>query len=169
MLTDVSRMRLTCEHQLNGPAFGRKDSRQPIEIVKNELRTLVPGEATRKPDRQSRGIEQGTGRNHARRADVLMSPALTRTLADEAQQIIAEREPYLPQFFIGLCQDIVPDLRVIGHVAPARRAYGELGQFAGKHVGRCTAVGDDESGRLEPRAGAIAFATCRSSPRDGVC
>jgi hypothetical protein len=73
----------------------------------------------RKPDGQRIGIEQGAGRDHARRADVLFFPARPGAIADEREQVIAERLPRVPELFIGYLEDSIPQRRVVVPVVPA--------------------------------------------------
>ena len=84
-------MRLAGEDHLHGTSARVEDARQPLGIVKHQLRPLVAGEAAREPDRQRVGLEQRAGGDDARDADVLFGPALARAFADEREQIAAQR------------------------------------------------------------------------------
>ena len=54
----VGGMRLAGEHELDRARAVGENSNQPLDVVKDEIRTLVRREAPREPDRQDVGIEK---------------------------------------------------------------------------------------------------------------
>src|SRR5262245_31724758 len=109
MLADVvSRMGFSREDNLNGPFRGIQNPREPLRIEEDQFRTLVAGEAPRETDRQSFRIEQRPRRDDARRADVFDRPSLTRTLANERKQIVAQTLADAPEFLVGNREHGVP-------------------------------------------------------------
>ena len=64
---------------------------QPLGVVEDQLGALVAGEAPREADRERIRIEQRAGGDDARGADLLVAPALASALADEGEQVLAQR------------------------------------------------------------------------------
>ena len=108
-----------------------QDPREPLGIVEDQLGPLVAGEAAREADRQRVGIEQRAGGDDARRADVLDGPALARALADEGEEIAAQRLAHGPELLVGNAEHRVPERRIVVALEPvgAEVRREEVGQL----------------------------------------
>ena len=119
----VGGMRLAGKHDLHRPARRVEDAEQPIGVVEDQLGPLVAGEPAREADGQRVRIEQRAGGDDARRADVLFLPARARALADEREQVVAQRLPRGPELLVRDLEDARPRRpdRRGGRASPASR------------------------------------------------
>ena len=117
----VGRMGLAGEDDLHGPPRRVEDRLQPLGVVEDQLRPLVAGEAAGEADRQRVGIEQRAGGDDARGADLLVAPPLPRPLADEREQVLAQRVARLPELLVGNVQHARPERRIVVAIAPVGR------------------------------------------------
>ena len=123
-----------------------EDAREPLRIVEDQLGPLVAGEAAREADRQRVRVEQRAGGDDARRADVLVGPALARALADEREQIAAQRLAHRPQLLVGDREHAVPQRRIVVPLEPVgAEIAGEQRRpaRAAIQVGTCTPLVTD--------------------------
>ena len=88
--TQIARMCFACEDKLHGTLRVAHDLGQSREVVKDQWRALVGGEASRKSDSERVGIKHGRARVDAR---WIFAPPLGRTrksFACEAHQRAAQ-------------------------------------------------------------------------------
>ena len=117
---------------------------QPLGVAEDQLGPLVAGEPAREADRERVRIEQRAGGDDARGADVLVGPALPRALADEREQVVAQRLARRPQLLVRDLEDARPERRVVVAIAPAGvEVVVEQPRHLGRHPRRhVDAVGD---------------------------
>ena len=69
---------------------------EAVGVVEDQRRTLVAGEPARKADGECVVVQDRAGCEHPARAHAILGPQLARALADEGEQIIAQRRAHLP-------------------------------------------------------------------------
>src|SRR5258705_1019704 len=117
----VGGMLLPGEDELSGPAARGGDAREPIGVGKDQLRALVAREPPRVADRQ-RVLVEHRPRGDDARGGALGAPPLARALADEVEQVRAERLPRGPELLVGNRQDAVDVFRAVVPVDPGGAA-----------------------------------------------
>ena len=98
-------MGLAGEHELDRPLSDAQQARQPLGFAEEQFWPLVAGEPAGESDRERVGVEHRAGGDDARRAGLVLRPALARPFADEVEERGAERLPGGPEIFVRDFQD----------------------------------------------------------------
>src|SRR6266446_6620096 len=109
----VGRMRLPGKDDLHWPLVRVEYAGQAFGVVKNQLGPFVTGEPPGESDGQTVRRKERPGGDDAWRADVLDGPSLSRSFADEGEQIAAQRLAHLPQFLVRYGKHRVPQRGII--------------------------------------------------------
>src|SRR5262245_8338205 len=83
----VGGMGFACKDELDGPAEYIQKTCETVLIVKDQFRSLVVCEASRKPNCKSRRIQQRSIRRKLGGAGLLPDPSIARMFADECQKM----------------------------------------------------------------------------------
>ena len=118
----VARMRLAGENELHGPVAVIDQFDDVLELIKNQRRALVSGEAPRKANGQRVGIQQLIESDKIR-LRLALAQAAAGKLDQFPPQFVAQR----PEFFVG------NEIRV-GHFLPELRRVDFLLQRNGLRV-----------------------------------